>query len=555
MLDLAQWRSMAAFHLMPKRRRTSRTSSTAIKNIKRSSLSLLLAAVFVLPAPYARGTSLTLDQVLSARKAALAALHVRGAKSLEVRGALVGAGLTGTFHTWQTADRARNDEHIGGRAEESLRLGDDEYLVNESGNVRQLQGLLLLRQHTEDFIDDGGFVREPQYDKLDGEKQLPDGRSVYELTVSPPDGQSETLDLDTKSLMIDRISYDEEDGTSTEDFSDYKTFAGELLAQKEIDSNGDHSYDITRYAEIIDVDRPLKDGVFAIPQNSEIQTDKPVTVPLEEHQGHYYVHVTIGGHRYLFLLDTGAQSVVLDLRVASAEGLKPEGHLEVAGAQRTGGMAIAALDSIQIGGAVLPVHVVTVLSLQGATGSYDADGVLGYPFFASAEVSIDPAAQTLTFGKPGTLHVKGDAIAVDDDRQLIEIQAKVNNTPGRFVVDTGNSTELLLFAPFMRAHPNLVEFQQRQFATDYGVGGSVPAMSAIIDELDIGSYRLFNRYTNLMLAQRGAFADRFDAGNIGMAILKNFIVTFDLANAKMYVQRGPAFDDGRYRERLEHFQP
>jgi hypothetical protein len=505
-----------------------------------------------LPAVCAHAQSLSLTQVLTARKTALAALHVQPPKTLEVRGVLVGSGLTGTFHSWQTGDRARNDEHIGGRAEESLRLGNDEYLVNESGNVRKLDGLLLQRQHTEDFIDDEGFVREPQYDKFDGQRQLPDGRSVYELTVSPPDGQPETLDLDAKTLMIDRISYDEEDGISTEDFFEYKTFAGALLAQKEVDSNGDHSYDVTRYAQFIDIDRPLKNSIFAVPENAEIQTDKPITVPLVEHQGHYYVHVTIGSRDYLFLLDTGAQSVVLDSHVAAEQNLKPEGHLEVAGAQRTGGMAIAKLDSLQIGGAVLPVRVVTVLNLQGATGSYNADGVLGYPFFASAEVSIDPAAGTMTFAKPGALHVKGDAIPVDTDRQLVEIQGKVNGVAGRFIVDTGNSTELLLLGPFMHAHPYVVEFQERQFANDYGVGGSVPAVSAIVDELDVGSYRLFNRYTNLMLADRGAFADRFDAGNIGMGVLKNFVSTFDIANSKIYLQRGAGFDDGRYRARYEH---
>jgi hypothetical protein len=67
----------------------------------------------------------------------------------------------------------------------------------------------------------------------------------------------------------------------------------------------------------------------------------------------------------------------------------------------------------------------------------------------------------------------------------------------------------------------------------------------------MGDYRLFNRNASLMLTDQGAFADRFDAGNIGMGVLKNFVVTFDVANAQMYLQRSTAFDDGRYRPRLE----
>jgi predicted aspartyl protease len=470
---------------------------------------------------------------------------------LEVRGALIGSGLMGAYHSWQMDGRARYEEQFGIREETSLRVGDKEYIINQSGNVRELHGLLLQRQRTEDFIDSGDFMTQPQYDTFAGEKQLPDGRSAYELVVSPPDGQPETVDLDTKTLMIDRISYDDEDGTSTEDFYDYKRFAGVLVAQREVDSNGDHDFDVTRTAQKIVVDRPIGGNVFAVPQTTEIQTNKPVTVPLTEHYGHYYATVHVGTRDYTFLVDTGAQSVVLDTHVAKEQGLHSVGRLEVSGAQRVGGLSLAPLDSVQIGGVTLPVRLVTVLDLKGVTGQFDADGVLGYPFFAAAEVTIDPIAKTMTFAKPGALHPGGEAIPVDVDRELVEVQGKVNGAQGRFVIDTGNSTELLVFGPFMRAHPYLVQYQQRHFANDYGVGGSARAVSAIVDELQVGNYRLFNRYANLMLTDSGAFADKFDAGNIGMGVLHNFVVTFDLFNAQMFLQRSAAFDDGRYRARLD----
>lgn len=551
MRDLAQWRNTAVFHPMPKRRRTSRTFSARIRNTKRSSVSLLLAALFALPALPVRAGDPTLDTVLAARKAALAALHVHPSKTLEVSGVLGGAGLSGEYHSWQTSGKARYDELFGQRQETSLRVDGKEYVVNQSGNVRELHGLLLQRQHTEDFVESGDFIAQPKYDKFVGQTQLPDGRSAYEITVSPPDGQPETLYLDTKTLMLDRVSYDEEDGTSTEDYYDYKRFAGVLVAQREVDSNGDHAYDVTRYAAKIIVDKPIAQQVFAVPQTTMVETNKPVTVPLIEHYGHLFAKVRVGTRDYTFLVDTGAQSVVLDGHVAQEQGLKPAGQLEVAGAQRIGGLGIASLESIQIGGVTLPVHLVAVLSLHGATGQYDADGVLGYPFFASAEVTIDPIAKTMTFAKPGTLHAAGEAIPVDVDRQLVELQGKVNGAEGRFVVDTGNSTELLIFDPFMRSHPYLVQYQQRHFANDFGVGGSVQAVSAIVDELDMGNYRLYNRYANLMLSRQGAFADRFDAGNIGMGVLRNFVTTFDLANGQMYLQRSAAFDDGRYRARID----
>jgi hypothetical protein len=241
----------------------------------------------------------------------------------------------------------------------------------------------------------------------------------------------------------------------------------------------------------------------------------------------------------------------LDARVAAQEHLKPFGKLEVSGAQRVGGLGMAPLDSIQIGGATLPVRLASVFNLNGATGVFQADGILGYPFFAAAEVTIDPVHNTMTFAKPGALRPQGQTMPIDVDRELIEMQGKVNNVDGRFIIDTGNSTELLLFAPFMQLHPNLIPPEGRHFSNNYGVGGSAQAIAAIVDELDFGDYRFFNRRADLMQTVQGAFADRFDAGNIGMGVLRNLVVTFDVANAKMYLDRSRAFDDGRFRARTE----
>jgi hypothetical protein len=103
----------------------------------------------------------------------------------------------------------------------------------------------------------------------------------------------------------------------------------------------------------------------------------------------------------------------------------------------------------------------------------------------------------------------------------------------------------------MKAHPGLLPPGDRTFANSYGVGGSAQALFAVVDELDFGSYRFFNRYSNVMLASQGAFADRFDAGNIGMGVLRNLVVTFDVANAKIYAAQSSAYDDGRFRTRTE----
>lgn len=500
-----------------------------------------------MPPPARAQASPDLGSVLAARKAAIAAMHVRAAHSSELIGMVSGAALQGTFHSWKSGDDERYDENTGVRRESTFRLNGREYAINENGAIRELRGLLLQRQRTEDFIESDGFVSEPQYDRFLGSQQLPDGRGVYAIAVAPPGGQPETIYIDRKSSLLDRVEYDDADGTNTQDYYDYRLFAGVLIAQRSVESNGDHAFDLTRETVTVIIDRPIPSDLFALPEAPTVQTAVPITVPLEIHDSHDYVRLKISGREYTFLLDSGAQAVVLDTHVAKEAGLTPQGRLEVAGAQRTGGLGVAALDSLQIGGAALPVRMVTILDLRGVTGAQPIDGILGYPFFAAAEIRIDPDAQTMTFSKPGTLKTGGASFDVDSDRELVELQATLNGTAGRFVIDTGNGNELLVYAPFIRSHAGLIQYAGGRFANNMGVGGSASAVGTIVDELDLGPFRFFNRYANVMLGSQGAFADRFAAGNIGLGVLRNFVLTFDLANAKLYAQPAAHFDDGRYR--------
>jgi hypothetical protein len=135
----------------------------------------------------------------------------------------------------------------------------------------------------------------------------------------------------------------------------------------------------------------------------------------------------------------------------------------------------------------------------------------------------------------------------------------VNQVEGRFLLDTGNSNELLVFHRFAAAHPGLVPFSISRmqsdprgtssfhFAENRGVGGSSSAVMAIVNQLELGPFKLYNRMTDVMLSDTGAFADRNEAGNIGLGSLRNFVITFDYASHTLYLDRPRWFDDGRYR--------
>ena len=511
-----------------------------------------LAAPFVSAYASASMNATTLEDVLASRKAEIAALRVHPARYLEVTGSINGGGIQGSFHEWKDAGNDRLDQWVGPRFQSWVHVGLREYAQDGNGNVCELQGSIEQYRRAQRFILDDGFVEHPEYDRFLGRIDLPDGRSAYSIQVSASGGSAETVDVDTKTFMIDRISYDDGDAAFTFDYYDYKVFSGALVAQTQIESNGDHNYDVDRVTENVGVGKQFASGVFDVPANTQVDSRQPAIVPLMERGGHYYARVRIRGQSYTFLLDSGAQTVVFSAALADKLRLDPRGHLEVIGANRTRGLGLARFDgNLQIGSASLPLRVVAVFNPSDASSASEADGVLGYPLFASAEVTLDAAGRRMTLSKPGAVQMSGNAIPVDVERQSIELQGKVDGLDGRFLLDTGNNSELLLFTPFVKAHPNLVEVGQRRFINTYGVGGWMPAFATEIDELDLGSFRFFNRNADVVLANDGAFSGRLDDGNIGMGVLRNLIVTFDVANARIYATQSSAYDDGRYRARTE----
>jgi Aspartyl protease len=497
------------------------------------------------------GQGLSLEQVLAAHLNALRARHVTPPHRLQTQGTLDGLGLHGVFHTWRDGENERDDERLGIRELRTLRIGGDEYVQNANGDVRVLRGLAARRQITEDFIDSGDFARHPKYDVLIGPGKLDDGRAVWRLRVAPPGGEPFGVALDAKTWLVDEKSYPDGDAVATLDYDDYRVVDGALLPFEEVDSSGDHEFDLTLRVEQVAVNEPIEPAIFAPLESTTIDAPAPVTVQLRSDRGHLFVRATVDGKSLNFLVDSGSQGVFLDPGAAKELGLVTEGRLEVRGAERTNGLGVAALDELEIGAARLPVGVVSVVNLSSVEFGIAVDGVLGYPLFAAAEIRIDPDALTMTLARPGTLPPLGSAITVDTDRELPEILASVAGIDGRFLADTGNNSELLLFHRFVAAHPNVAPYAGHGFVPNSGVGGSSSAVPVMINRLSIGPFTLYNRYTNVILSETGAFADRNDAGNIGWGSLRNFIVTFDLANDKLMLERARSFDDGRERYGVE----
>jgi len=475
------------------------------------------------------------------------ATRARVLTTFESVGTVTGEGLSGEFHSWRAGSKERDDQRLGPRAETTLRLGDHIFLRTASGNVRELTGYLRRRALTADFVERGAFLTAPERSTFVGFATL-DGELMWRLEVRAPGGEPETLWIDPASGLPARIEFLDGDGPTTIDMSDWRSVAGRVFPFRMVTSDGERAFDVVQQTTSISVDMPISPDIFAPLHNRTIQAAGVQTVPLFERDSHVACSVAIAGKSYDFLLDTGAQSVLLDSAVARAAGLAEMGALEVRGAGRSGGLHILNLPRLDIGGAHLDDLVATSLDLRGALGGISRlDGILGFPFFASALVELDFAHNTMRFGEPGSFVPRGERIQLDLDRGLVEAMFRLDNSlEAPFIIDTGNSGELLLYRPFIAAHPGIVPFSSVA-VSNYGIGGTAPTYRSSLDELALGDVSLYHRVADVVMAEKGAFADRVDAGNIGLGILKNFVVTFDLSNDALYLEKGDRFDDGRLR--------
>jgi len=475
------------------------------------------------------------------------ATHAADVATSEERGTLAGDGLTGDFHSWRRDDDERDDERLGPRTETTLHVGGRIWVRNESGNVRELAGYLRRRARTEDFIDSGAFLKAPERSRFLGYGTLA-GRHAWRIEVNADGGEPETLWIDVASGLPLRLEYVDGDGPTTIDFSDWRDVNGRRVPFMSVSSDGDHQFDVVEQTTSMTVNAPIDASVFAPLANNTIEATGPQTVPLLDFDGHSGCRITLGGKPYSFLLDTGAQSIVVDTTVARRAGIDQQGSLEVRGAVRTGGLHVVTLPPIGIGSATLRNITGTSIDLSGSTrGMAKFDGILGYPFFAAALVELDFKRAQMRFGPPGSFEPRGERIPLDVDRELPEAVLRVDGrVSAPFIVDIGNSGELLIYKAFADAHPGIAPFTGNA-TSNIGIGGSTATFRTQVDRLELGDIRVYRRTTDVVLATQGAFADLVDAGNLGLGTLREFVVTFDLAHNAMYLERGEEFDDGARR--------
>ncbi|MGA2392886.1 MAG: aspartyl protease family protein [Candidatus Lustribacter sp.] len=528
------------FPRTPRRKTTCKTSSARSTATARSPKRILLAAALTALACLSAGRARATDAappiatILAAYARATIGADV---KTIETSGTIAGEGLSGTFHSWRDGERERDDESLGPRFETTLHVGKRVWVRDSNGDVQEETGYLLRRALTADFVDSGAFVHAPDHVQFLGFGSIGD-KQTWKIRVNADGGEPETLWIDVQSGLPLRTEYLDGDGPTYVDLSDWRDVGGMKIAFHSVTTDGEHDFDTVQQTAAILLGKPIDPKLFAPLEGRTLIADGVQTVPLLDDGTRVACAVQIAGKAYAFLIDSGSGDVLLDSRVARAAGIDEEGSLEVRGAVRAGGLHVGLVRRLSIGTASLDNLVVSTMDLGEAAGHMRVDGILGYPFFASSMVQLDFAHHVMRFGPPGSIAPAGERIPIDTDREVPEAVFRLDGkVDAPFLVDTGNGGGLLLYAPFVDGHPGIAAAAGATASSYVGIGGSDRSYATSVPSLRLGSTVLSDQSADVIVAKSGAFADRIDAGNVGLGLLRKFVVTFDFAGHALYLAR------------------
>lgn len=265
---------------------------------------------------------------------------------------------------------------------------------------------------------------------------------------------------------------------------------------------------------------------FDAPQAARLASPR-VTIPLTREGDFYYAQVLVNGKPFKFTLETGANFIGLSAKAAQSLGLKVD---SVQLASVAGGtpprMAVAAVDSLSIGGATYTGLVVRVSTMWDESGF---DGIITLPFLRGLLATLDLPHSALVLERGSLPPVNGRDIlpvAGADRGERVDVAMSFGDVTLPVVLDTRSFIAIAL--------PDSVESRLRFESQPVSIGQAAgPALGSF-------QMRAAPLAGNATIAgavfQNPPITLRSRGGPvIGIPILEHLIVTIDQVNKRVRI--------------------
>ncbi|MBV8760282.1 MAG: retropepsin-like domain-containing protein [Deltaproteobacteria bacterium] len=462
------------------------------------------------------------------RMASLAAIHARGTYTK--------GGITGTIDLWETArGERREDITLGFLHEERVYDGARGWLVDRNAEVRDLDGFELDDQRALAFHDVVPWFAV-------GEQRGAIVMATEHLVLSPDGGhRAETVRFDAEHRPVEIVRRDGEKQRSTK-LEDWRDVAGVAVPTHLHEDNGDPNDAVDIRLATIERATPPP---FTRPADRAPDMTGTASVPFDlAFGGLVFVDVTVNGTPMAFVLDTGAESTVLNASRLGALGLTATGTF-AAGAGG-GDVTVGYVPHVTyaVGGAVIRDQIVSAINLDDLEKPLGRklDGILGYDFLSRFVVELDYGRKQLRLRDRATYHHAGGTplpITLEDSTPYVDAQLelpKVAPLTGHFTLDTGCLCEVEISSPFTDEHELLVAVPNaRNAGFSAGAGGETHQVSATITALTVGSHRIDKPVADFSRDKTGATADPESAGLIGSIVWRRFVLVLDYKRKQVWL--------------------
>jgi len=185
------------------------------------------------------------------------------------------------------------------------------------------------------------------------------------------------------------------------------------------------------------------------------------------------------------------------------------------------------------------------LSSTSSAAGVTIDGIVGSDVLRHFAVRIDFSSGSVQFGTNTTMLARGVVVTLQSANNVYFVPLNLEGTPVSLLLDTGTNASSVS----SHAWSDITMHWQPQTMLD-GVrssGGSEGAKFVLIPKVNIGGATSRNVPLRVQPQTRdGLFADANFDGLLGTDVLRQFIVTLDLANNKIYLIRNPNSHIDRY---------
>jgi predicted aspartyl protease len=335
-----------------------------------------------------------------------------------------------------------------------------------------------------------------------------------------------------------------EGGMSTVSYRDWRPAGGVRWPFTSRQTTGDARFDLTlrttsaAYPDELPPDMVPRPVPRSAADYAFTDSDSARDIAAERAGALLLVPVRVNGRAASFLLDTGAGATVLDAALADELGLERRGLVQARGAAGHDAATFVTVERLELPGVVLRGQTVVALDLAAVAAvlDRDVDGVLGYDFLSRFAVRLDYPAARIGLWPSGAYPPDSGAVRVPlrIESNVPRVDGVLNGTHrGSFLLDTGNSSPLLLHSPFVREH-GLRGDGGGSFRVS-GVGGDDSMESVSVDSLRIGD-RVFTEVTALLArVETGAVALHGSIGNVGGALFQDEVLAFDYSAASLWI--------------------